>query len=312
MKILVAGAGGVGLYFGGRLAQGGAEVSVVVRSDFEAMTRQGGCRIQSIAGDFFFAPHRILRSATEYDETADYVILTAKVLPDIDAAALLKPAVRSDRTAIVLIQNGIDIEPPVGAAFPDNTLLSAIAYIGVSRPSPGTVLHQGSGSLKMGRYPSGIGEAAEKLAAAFAAGGVRCELFDDIARVRWEKLLWNLPFNPISVLAGGVDTARMTQRDELEALCRALMEETAAVAAACGQSFTAREFDAMTEYTRNFPPYKTSMLQDYEAGRKLETEAILGNALRLARRHHVAVPRMECCYALLKSMDQTNQNKAAK
>lgn len=94
------------------------------------------------------------------------------------------------------------------------------------------------------------------------------------------KLLWNLPFNPVSVLAGGATTKQMTQRDELEGLCRALMREVIAVANACGVALTEANAEAQIEYTRNFPAYKTSMLQDYEAGRELEVEAILGNAVR--------------------------------
>ncbi len=308
MRVLILGAGSVGVYFGGRLAQGGAEVAVVARSDYEAVSRQGGYSISSIAGDFFFAPAQLLRSAAEYQGAPDYVILTSKVLPGIDRAAWLKEAVRSPKTAIVLIQNGIDIEAEIAAAFPENPLLSTIAYIGVSRPEPGKILHQGSGMLKMGLYPAGTGAEAERLAQGFASGGVTCELFDNIVRVRWQKLLWNLPFNPVSVLAGGADTRQMTQCDELEALCRALMEETAELAAACGECFTPEELEATMEYTRNFPPYKTSMLQDYEAGRPLEVEAILGNALRLAEKQRLSLPRIGCCYALLKSVDQNRQN----
>ena len=307
VRVLVLGAGGVGVYFGGRLAQGGAEVSVVARSDYEAVKRQGGYHISSIAGDFTFVPAAVLHSASEFEGVADYVILSSKVLPEVRAVSLLQPVVLSSSTTIVQIQNGIDIEREIADAFPGNVLLSTIAYIGVSRPAPGNVLHQGSGMLKMGRYPSGIGKEAERLAELFAAGGVQCELYENIGRVRWQKLLWNLPFNPVSVLSGGADTRAMTNGDGLEALCRALMEETARVAQACGENFDAGDLDAMMDYTRNFPPYKTSMLQDYEAGRPLEVEAILGNAVRLAEKHGLSVPRMECCYALLKSVDQNRQ-----
>ena len=140
-RVLVVGAGGVGVYFSGRLAQAGAEVTVVARSDYEVASRSG-YEIQSIAGDFHFTPAAVLKHAADYEGEADYVILTAKVLPDADAVELLRPAVRSPKSVIVLIQNGIDIERKVAEAFPENEILSTIAYIGVSsaarfRSAPG-------------------------------------------------------------------------------------------------------------------------------------------------------------------------------
>ncbi|MBS1370613.1 MAG: 2-dehydropantoate 2-reductase [Lentisphaeria bacterium] len=307
-RILVVGAGGVGVYFSGRLAQAGAEVTIVARSDYEVASRSG-YEVRSIAGDFRFRPAAVLKSAADYTGDADYVILAAKVLPGADAVELLRPAVRSSKSTIVLIQNGIDIEKNIAAAFPENELLSTIAYIGVSRPQPGVVLHQGSGDLKMGRYPAGISDSARRLTELFAKAGVKCELCEDIAFVRWNKLLWNLPFNPVSVLAGNATTRDMTRRDELERLCRTLMDEVIAVANACGVALTAENADAQVEYTRNFPAYRTSMLQDFEAGRELEVEAILGNTVRLAAEHGIPVPHMETCYALLKSVNRLTQER---
>ena len=306
MRILVVGAGSVGLYFCGRLAQNGAEVSVVARSDYET-ARRSGYDVSSIAGDFHFSPHLVLKSAAEYPGVADYVILTTKVLPTVDRVALLRPAIRSKDTVIVLIQNGIEIEEEIRAAFPDNELLSTVAYIGASRPEPGKVLHHGNGMLQMGVYPRGISPALRRLAEAFNASKVKCEMMEDIVFTRWNKLLWNLPYNPVSVLAGGATTARMSRRDELEKLCRDLMCEVIRVANAAGVKLTESLAEKQLEYTRNFPPYKTSMLQDYEAGRALEVEAILGNTLRVARKYGVEVPRIECCYALLKSVDELNR-----
>ncbi len=305
LNVLLIGAGGVGVYFCGRLAQGGgAEVSVVARSEYETAVKNG-YQVQSVAGDFAFHPDRVLRSVEDFPGGADYIILATKVLPEVDPVALLRPALeRSPKGVIVLIQNGVEIEEPIRAAFPDRELISTIAYVGVSRPSPGLVHHFGSGILRMGVYPAGISEAARRLAAAFEAGGiVRCELCGDIRQVRWCKLLWNLAFNPVSVLAGGVDTRQMVEDTELENLCRKLMDEVILVAGACGICLREKEAVDTMEYTRRFPAYRTSMLQDYEAGRPLEVEAILGNPVRLARRYQVEVPRMESCYALLRALN---------
>lgn len=305
LKVLLIGAGGVGIYFCGRLAQGGeAEISVVARSEYEVAVKNG-YQVQSVAGDFSFQPDQLLRSVEEFSGEADYIVLATKVLPEVDPVALLRPALeRSPNGVIVLIQNGVEIEEPIRAAFPDRELISTIAYVGVSRPAPGQVHHFGSGTLRMGVYPSGISPAARRLAAAFEKGGiVRCELCKDIRQVRWCKLLWNLAFNPVSVLTGGADTRQMVEDDELENLCRKLMDEVIVTANACGVNLKEEDAVNTMEYTRRFPAYRTSMLQDFEVGRPLEVEAILGNPVRLARKFGVEVPRMECCYALLRALN---------
>lgn len=302
VKILTVGAGAVGAYFTGRLAQAGAEVSVVVRSDYDAV-KANGFEIISEQGDFHFQPHGVYRSADEYPDTADYVFLTSKFFPETDEAAMLRGALKDSRTALVLIQNGIGIEDKLAEAFPGNEILSSIAYIGATRLKPGVVRQKGASELKFGRFGGGGSEAGLRLEKLFAeADGVKASFVENIAWFRWNKLLWNLPYNPVSVLGGGLDTRRMTDRGAVEALTRALMEEVRLVAAAEGAELPETLVDRNVEFTRNFPPYKTSMLVDYEAGRRMEVEAILGNVYRLAQKHHIPVPHMQTCYALLSAI----------
>lgn len=301
IRILTVGAGAVGAYFTGRLAQKGAEVSVVARSDYNEV-RQNGYDIKSIAGDFVFKPAGVYRDAAAYPGTPDYVFLCSKVLPEINQAALIKGAVKSPKTVIVLIQNGIGIEDSVAEAFPQNEILSCTAYIGVTRIAHGVIQHKGSGRIKMGRFGGGVSESAEKIAALFTEAGVDIELVDDIELYRWVKLLWNLPFNSISVLGGGLLTNEMTDRGPIEELCRCLMHEVILVAKACGKDIPESLIDENIEFTRTFPPYKTSMLIDFESGRRLEVEAIVGNVYRLALKHKVDVPKIQACYALLSAV----------
>lgn len=302
VKILTVGAGAVGAYFTGRLAQAGAEVSVVVRSDYDAV-KANGFEIRSEAGDFHFTPHGVYRSAGEYPDTADYVFLTSKFFPEVDEASILRAALKSPSTVLVLIQNGIGIEDRLAEAFPEHEILSSIAYIGATRIQPGVVRQKGASDLKFGRFGGGDSAAGRRLASLFAsASGVNAEFVENIAWFRWSKLLWNLPYNPVSVLGGGLETCAMTDRGPLEALTRALMEEVRMVAAAEGVDLPESLVDKNVEFTRSFPPYKTSMLVDFEAGRRMEVEAILGNVCRIARKHGIDVPRMETCYTLLSAL----------
>ena len=306
-KVLIAGAGGVGAYFGGRLAQAGMDVSVLCRSNYEQV-KKNGFEIKSIAGDFSFKPAGVYRSCSEYPDTADYLIVATKVLPEIDVVKIIRDAVKPG-TMIVLIQNGIEIEPEIAEAFPDNELVSSIAYIGVSQLEGGRIEHQGAGRLKIGVYEGGSSEKLNLLAANFSKVNVECEVVEDIEFSRWVKLVWNTPYNPVSVLAGGVDTKVISETKALEDLCIELMKEVCAVAKSRGIHLPEDIIEKNLDYTRGFPPYKTSMLIDFENKRPLEVEAIVGNVVRMANTEKVAVPRLEAIYALLKSVDIKNRDE---
>lgn len=310
MKLLLIGSGGVGVYFCGRAAQGGAEVEAVIHSGWEKISKCG-FQVQSIAGDFSFRPAKLLHSPQECSNDIDAVVLATKVLKDIDRVALLEYAANlPSRPPLVLIQNGVGIEEEIAAAFPENEIISVIAYIGVSRTAPEKIVHTGAGRLILGKFASGECDTAEKIAAVFRAGNVECCVTDDIALARWQKLLWNLPFNPVSVLGGGLHTGLLCDGGKVENLCLSLMREVIAVANAAGVPLTEKMAQEQIEYTRNFPPYRTSMLQDFDAGRALEVDAIMGNAVKMAERLGVDVPVMRCCSTLLESCDRMNRSRA--
>lgn len=301
-SILVVGAGAVGALFGSALARQGAAVSVVCRSDFDVVLREGYDIVSPLLGNHRFRPHRVYRDVADCDTAPDYLLLTVKVLTGVDRAALIRPAV-GPRTVIVLIENGIDIEAEIATAFPDNELLSGLAIVGVGRGAPGKIDHQSSGSLNLGRYPSGASPAAEQLAAWFNASGIACKVTENVVTARWQKAVWNATFNPISIMGGVLDTAVMLGTEESRAFIRSAMTEVCAVAAAAGHSLHPKLIDQLIAGTRAIPAYKTSMALDYENGRPMEVEAILGNAVRVARQHGVKTPILETLYALAKMIE---------
>ncbi len=306
LRVLVVGAGGVGAYFGGRLAQSGkAEVSVVCRSDFEAVI-SGGYKIKSIAGDFDFMPAGVFRTPADYREELDLIVVTTKVLPGIDTPTLIKPAV-GPNTAILLIQNGLGMEEEMAAAYPDNPLFGAIAYIGVFREGDGRIVHQGGGTLAIGKFPQGESALLDWLVYTWNSVGVGTRKSDDIILDRWSKLVWNAPYNPVSILAGCVDTGVISADPLLDALCGDLMREVCAAAKAAGKELPADVVQKNLDYTHNFPPYKTSMLLDHENKRPLEVETILGSIVRKADEFGADIPRLRTMYALLRSVNRQNQ-----
>ena len=301
-RILVVGTGAIGGFYGGKLAQAGARVATLCRSDYEAVKSEG-IRVTSTYGNFHFVPEKVIRDPKDYGSPPDYLLVGLKVLPEIDTAEMIKEVVGPD-TAIVLLQNGVEIEEPVARAFPNNRIISGLAFICVTRADPGHIDHVDFGRLVIGRFPAGKSDKTDLLAGLFNDSGVPCTVSEDVVTDRWRKLVWNAPFNPISVLAGGADTKAMVDNPESLELARQVMEEVCKVAEAVGHPLPAGVVEENIEGTRRMSPYKSSMLVDFEAGRPMEVEAILGNGIRAAKRHRVAVPHMESLYALLKLVDE--------
>lgn len=296
MQVLIVGTGAIGGFYGALLARAGAEVAVVCRSDYD-LVRQAGIHVRSPLGEWTFSPIAVYRHAGEVETPPDYAILCTKVLPGIDRAELVRSAL-GPNTAVTLIQNGVEIEAELAENFPDHELISGLAFVCVSRTGPGQVWHQAYGNLVFGNFPHGISRKVEALCAAFNRAGVRAKATADIVTARWQKCVWNAPFNPLSVLSGGLYTSDILENQEN--FVRQLMGEVCAIAAATGHPLPADVIDQNIQSTHQMPPYKTSMLLDFEAGRPMETEAILGQAVRAACREGIQVPHLESVYALMK------------
>lgn len=303
-RVLIVGAGAIGGFYGAALQRGGADVSLVCRSEVD-IVRERGYRIESARrGDSVLRPSQVLTSAADYKgERPDYLVLSVKVVEGVDRASLIRDAIGSD-TAIVLIENGVEIETEIAHAFPRNELISALAFVQVSRVAPGCIRHFAFGELTCGNYPNGLSERSRHFGSLLESGGIQCVLTENVVAARWAKCLWNAAFNPASVLGGALDTDDMLGTPEGEALVRRAMQEVRAVAGAAGYPLPEELIDQYIEGTRKAPPYKTSMALDYLHRRPMEIEAIIGNAVRAGRREKVEIPTLESLYALLKMVER--------
>ncbi len=305
MKILVLGAGAIGAYYGGRLSQSGVSVSVIARSDYDIVS-SAGYNIKSIHGDFIFTPHSVFRTPEQAGSDWDIILVALKVLPTIDTVRLLQPLVGRE-SAIFLLQNGINIEEPIAQAFPQHTLISGLAFMCVSRTAPGHITHQDYGHLSIGDYEAAPSEKTQSLARLFEKGGVQCRVDEDIQHARWMKLCWNAPYNPLSVIGGGINTTQIMEHALMRQLVTDVMHEVMALSRADGHAFDETHIQNQLLVTDRMKAYKPSMLLDYEAGRPMEVEAILGNAVRSGQELGVEIPRIRSLYALLSVIDEYNQ-----
>lgn len=306
MNILIVGCGGIGGFFGGKLSQNNdLNVSIAVNSNLEAV-QKNGLKIKSIKGDFDFKIDKIFDvNKKNHEQEFDLIILATKAIKEINQVALLKNFIKSPATSILVIQNGIDTEKEILEAFPENEIVSTVAYIGVTKINSNLINHSGGeGILQIGTLnrpaPS---EKILKVIDIWNQQNCPATLVENIRAKRYEKLLWNVPFNSVSVIGGELLTNEMTDRAEIESLCRKIMTELIKIAASENIYFPESVIDEKIEYTRNFPPYASSMLVDYRLHRKLEVEAIVGNILKIAQKNKIETPYIETIYAILKSVD---------
>jgi 2-dehydropantoate 2-reductase len=298
VKVLVIGSGAIGSFYGALLAKSGFSVSVLARSDYEHIRIHGiNIHSETKLGSWHFRPGQVVAKAADLSEKPDVILLCIKLVDGADRATLIRDALGPD-TAIVLVSNGVEIEDEVARAFPDHELISGLAFICVTRTAPGKIWHQAYGRLVLGNYPNGLSARTRALAEAFESAGIGCSGTEDIVTARWQKCLWNAAFSPLSVLSGGLSTEKILSTQE--PLIRAIMTEVCTIAGALGHAQPASIIDQQIDGTRKMPPYKTSMLLDFEAGRPMETEAILGNTVRAGTRAGVPRPHLYTLYALMK------------
>ena len=298
-RILIIGAGAIGGFYGALLAKAGADVSVVCRSDYDTVKNQGYTIHSHDLGNWIFKPSQIIKNAAEYKGQADYIILCTKVIPEINRVQIIQDAI-SEKTSIVFIQNGVEVEQELLEAFPDNEIISGLAFICCNRTKPGLIHHIAYGKLTLGSLNNDLIQTnkAQHLSDLINQTGIESIVTDDIISSRWLKCLWNVSFNPLSVLSDGLSTQDILTSQKK--LIRTIMQEVCFVADACRCPLPKDSIDINIKNTYVMPPYKTSMLIDYEKQHTMETEAILGNTLKAAHREHVACPTLETIYALMK------------
>ncbi len=302
MNILLIGCGAIGGLYGAKWMESGQEVTWICRSNFETL-HDHGLSIESPWGNRHIKPN-CLRTVSDYQETADVVIITTKATANTQLIAQIAPVLKKT-TELLILQNGIHIESEFQQAFPETPITSGLAFVYASQTTPGKIIHQDYGRIVLGRYPSGSNERAFELVEALKRVGVPAQYSTSILKCRWEKLLWNMAFNPASVLTQAA-TIDMLKSETAQEWMTELMTEVVELAQEDGVSLSTDLIEKNIRNTLQMPPYKTSMLGDAEHHKPLETEAIVGNAVRFAIQKNHPAPRIKTLYALLKMWEKAH------
>ncbi len=303
MRIAVIGAGAVGSFYGARLARAGHDVTFLMRRDMEAVRRRG-LTVRSCDGDF----HVDARAVGDPAEigVVDLVICALKTTSLDAAERLIRPCVGTE-TRILALMNGLGVEERFAEWFSPRRVYGGLAFVCLNRGEPGVVHHMGYGRVAIGHFEDDRAK-AEAIAEVFASAGLETSVAPSLRQARWEKLMWNIPFNTLAITAGGVPTDRILADAGLAQLARMLMIETADAGDADGCRI---DRDAligkMMSNTATMGPYRPSMLTDYENRQPLEVDAILGEPLRRAAARDVAVPTLAVQRHLVAFLDRLNR-----
>ena len=300
LRIAVVGAGAIGSFYGGKLAVGGLDVHFLVRGGFDQIKRSG-IRIRGRKENFHVADARVYRTATEIGP-CDLVLIALKATNN-DAMLELIPPLLHRGTILLTLQNGLGNVEFLAQHFGAERVMGGLCFICLNRVSPGLIEHLDHGHLNLGELAGVAKERTHNLARQFGQCGVECRVVENLIEEHWHKLVWNIPFNGLTIAAGRITTADILRDHSLRSEAIALMNEVVVGAKCCGYNLPMDVILEQIKRTETIGAYKPSTLLDFEAGRALEIEAIWGEPLRRAQAHGAAMPRLEKLYQRLKTLD---------
>jgi 2-dehydropantoate 2-reductase len=325
MKVAIIGAGAIGGYVGVKLALAGNDVTFIVRGANLSAIKRNGMKLIMADGTEHVAPN--VRATNDYAEAGpqDLVILAMKA-HQVEAVARDVPKLFGPDTAVVTMQNGIpywyfekhggafegtrvqSVDPTgiVGECIPAQRVIGCVVYPASELIAPGVVKHIEGDRFPVGELDGSSSERVNRISACFTNAGFKAPVLDNIRAEIWLKLWGNLTFNPISSLSHStlVDICQFPLTRELAA---SMMREAQTVAHKLGIEFRVT-LDKRIAGAEKVGKHKTSMLQDIEAGRAPEIDALVGTVVELGRLTDTPTPHIDTVYALVKllgkSMDE--------
>lgn len=305
----IIGTGAIGGLYGAKLQKAGHQVSFLLRSDYHHVAEKG-LIVESVDGDFTL-PEVDAYNDVNKMPNCDVIVVALKATQNHLLPYLLPPLIKKN-SVVLLLQNGINIEAEIAKIIGGNTIIGGLCFVCSNKVGPGHIRHIDYGVITIGQYAAddraaGVTEQMGEIGRDLEKAGIAIELSEDLLLARWKKLVWNIPYNGLSVVLDARTDEIMANSDG-RFLAEQLMGEVVAVAQSCGRIIGDRFIEKMLDYTEKMKPYLTSMKLDYDGKRPLEVEAIMGNPLRMAREAGVDLPMISLLYRQLKFLDVKNRS----
>ena len=303
----ILGTGAIGGYYGACLQKAGKQVHFLLNRDYNHVKNQG-LTIESINGDFSLPQVQAYQDVNNMPP-CEVIIIALKTTQNQLLPNLLPPLLTKSST-ILLLQNGLGEEEKIAKFTNCQQILGGLCFICSNKIAPGYIRHLDYGYITIGAYhsnykPAGITREMKEVAQDFISAGIEIKFSEDLLQSRWQKLVWNIPYNGLSVILNGT-TKQIMAEDNGLCLVKEIMREVALGAKNEGKEITNDFIQTMLDSTRQMRPYHTSMKLDYDNRRPLEVEAIVGNPLRRAAIQGISLPKIEMLYQQLKFLDSRN------
>lgn len=244
--------------------------------------------------------------------TCDVVVICLKTTHNHLLPAILAD-VTQPNSVILVLQNGLGTEAEIAEMLPQHEVLGGLCFICSNKVAPGEIHHLDYGQIKLGAYRknydrAGITLRMQSIAADFRTAGIAISLCEHLLLARWQKLVWNIPYNGLSVVLDAT-TDRLMADPATSELVERLMREIQLVALKYDCEITDEFIQTMLAYTIEMIPYRTSMKIDYDEGRQLEIEAMFGNPLKFALAQGIDLPSIDMLYRQLQFLDRANSSR---
>ncbi|BCS18622.1 ketopantoate reductase family protein [Aspergillus puulaauensis] len=309
VDILLYGLGAIGSFYAFILSRSDrVRLTVLARSNYDSVQKNGILLQSQNHGEHRFHPHNVIKSIDEVSGPFDYVVCAHKAIDQEAVAARLQPAI-SDKTTIVIIQNGVGNEEPFRANFPNSSIISCVTWVGARQTSPGIVEHTKSEDMQIGLFPNpNLDTSLEKqrldtFSSLLQTGKTRFQVLDDIQRKRWEKVVWNAAWNSLTTLTLLDTQSWLHSSSDATPLTLRLMREVIDVGRRCGVGLEYTLIDELMRKINAVPGIGSSMQTDCKEGRPLEVDVILGFPVRKAREFGMETPILDVIYALVVAVD---------
>lgn len=309
LSYAILGTGALGGYYGGCLQKAGLDVHFLLHSDYEYVSKHG-LVVESKYGDFTL-PHVQAYSEVSKMPACDVVIVALKTTQNHLLPSML-PKVVKDNGVVLVLQNGLGVEDEIAKSVGSERVMGGLCFLCSNKVAPGHIRHLDYGQIKIGEYATnyqiaGITNRMQQIAKDFERAGIKMELAEDLLLARWQKLVWNIPYNGLSVVLDA-RTDELMSNPHTRSLVEELMWEVVAGAESCDRTIPKTFVETMLHYTDKMKPYRTSMKIDYDEKRPLEVETMFGNTLKFAQERGANLPKITMIYQQLKFLDSRNCN----
>ena len=301
MKIGVVGCGAVGSFYGLMLKQAGEDVHFHLRGNYEDVKKHGFSLIQQSTGGEI----KKIKNASIYRNTneigvCDWVIIAIKATANSDIPGLIAPMV-GEKTSFLTLQNGMGNVENLAEAFgKDRLIVGGLCFTCINRINSTTIKSLLAGYVQFGEIGSNLSPKANRIVDCFENAGLKVRRADSLDDALWRKLCWNVPFNGLCIVGGGITTDLVLSNLELRERAENLMREIQSAAQESGVIIEDTFLEKQFSLTEPMGPYKPSSLIDFLAGKPIEIQAIWGEPLRRGQEKGVLLPELEKLYLELK------------